>query len=153
VALTRGLLTNEADTYPTASPHRRDVMSGRVVHFEIPFDDGDRARSFYGDVFGWQITQMPEMGYTMVMTGPTDQESGPTEPGFINGGMFERSEQFPGKAPNLVIDVASVDDALAKVKDAGGTVVHQRMPVGEMGFTGYFTDTEGNLIGLWETAT
>ena len=91
------------------------------------------------------------MGYTIVMTGPTDQESGPTEPGFINGGMFERSEQFPGKAPNLVIDVANVDDALAKVKDAGGTVVHERMPVGEMGFTGYFTDTEGNLIGLWET--
>ena len=60
-------------------------MTGRVVHFEIPFDDGDRARSFYGDAFGWQIMQMPEMGYTIVMTGPTDQESGPTEPGFING--------------------------------------------------------------------
>ena len=127
-------------------------MTGRVVHFEIPFDDGDRARSFYSDAFGWQLMEMPEMGYTIVMTGPTDQETGPTEPGFINGGMFERSETFPGKAPNLVIDVASVDDALAKVKDAGGTVVNDRMPVGEMGFTGYFTDTEGNLIGLWETA-
>ena len=128
-------------------------MTGRVVHFEIPFDDGDRARSFYSEAFGWQLMEMPEMGYTIVMTGPTDQESGPTEPGFINGGMFERSETFPGKAPNLVIDVASVDDALAKVKDAGGTVVTDRMPVGDMGFTGYFTDTEGNLIGLWETAT
>ena len=124
------------------------TMTGRVVHFEIPFDDGDRARSFYSEAFGWQLMEMPEMGYTIVMTGPTDQESGPTEPGFINGGMFERSETFPGKAPNLVIDVASVDDALAKVKDAGGTVVNDRMPVGEMGFTGYFTDTEGNLIGL-----
>jgi uncharacterized protein len=96
--------------------------------------------------------EMPDMGYTMVMTGPTDQAGGPTEPGFINGGMFERSEQFPGKAPNLVVDVASVDDALAKIKEAGGTVVTERMAVGEMGFTGYFTDTEGNLIGLWETA-
>lgn len=34
-------------------------MSGKVVHFEKPFDDGDRARSFYGDVFGWQLMEMP----------------------------------------------------------------------------------------------
>jgi predicted enzyme related to lactoylglutathione lyase len=127
-------------------------MSGKVVHFEIPFDDGDRARKFYADSFGWQMMPMPEMGYTIVITGPSDPETGPKEPGFINGGMFERSEQFPGKAPNLVIDVDSVDDALAKVAQAGGTVVAPKMAVGDMGFTGYFTDTEGNLIGLWETA-
>ena len=40
-------------------------MNGRIVHFEIPFDDGDRARSFYGDVFGWTTQEMPEMQYTM----------------------------------------------------------------------------------------
>ena len=125
-------------------------MSGRVVHFEIPFDDGDRARAFYGDVFGWQIVPMPDMEYTMVMTGPTDQQAGPTEPGFINGGMFQRSEQFPGKAPNLVIDVASIEDALGKVKDSGGTVVGDRMAVGDMGFAAYFTDTEGNIFGALE---
>jgi predicted enzyme related to lactoylglutathione lyase len=126
-------------------------MSNRVVHFEIPFDDGDRARAFYGEVFGWQVMPVPGMEYTMVMTGPTDQETGPTEPGYINGGLFERSEQFPGKAPNLVIDVASIDDALRQVKEAGGAVVGERMAVGDMGFAGYFSDTEGNLVGLWES--
>jgi predicted enzyme related to lactoylglutathione lyase len=127
-------------------------MSGRVVHFEIPYDDGDRARSFYGETFGWQLMPMPDLGYTMVTTGPTDRETGATEPGFINGGMFERSAEFPGKAPNIVIDVASVDDALRKVEAAGGKVVRERTPVGEMGFTAYFSDTEGNLVGLWENA-
>ncbi|MEZ5093992.1 VOC family protein [Nocardioides sp.] len=127
-------------------------MSGKVVHFEIPFDDGDRARGFYGEVFGWQLMAMPEMGYTIVMTGPTDPEQGPTEAGFVNGGMFERSDQFPGKGPNIVIDVASIDEALRKVEEAGGAVVTPRMQVGDMGFTGYFTDTEGNLMGLWESA-
>ena len=127
-------------------------MSGKVVHFEIPFDDGDRARGFYGETFGWQIVPVPGMEYTMVMTGPTDQEQGPTEPGFINGGMFERSAEFPGKGPSLVIDVPSVDEALRKVEAAGGKTVTEKMPVGDMGFTGYFTDTEGNLIGLWENA-
>ena len=127
-------------------------MSGKVVHFEIPFDDGDRARRFYSEVFGWQMMHVPDMEYTIVMTGPTDQESGPTEPGFINGGMFERTADFPSKSPNLVIDVPDVDEALKKAEAAGGTIVNQRQAVGDMGFTGYFTDTEGNFIGLWETA-
>ena len=51
-----------------------------------------------------------------------------------------------------VIDVDSIDDAFKKVVAAGGTVINEKMAVGEMGFAGYFTDTEGNLIGLWETA-
>ena len=126
-------------------------MSGRVVHFEVPYDDGDRARKFYGDAFGWELMPMPEMDYTIVMTGPSDPETGPTEPGFINGGLFERSEQFPGKGPNLVIDVPSVDEALAQVAAAGGSVVGEKIAVGDMGFAGYFTDTEGNLLGVWET--
>ena len=28
-------------------------MSGRVVHFEIPFDDAERAQAFYRQAFGW----------------------------------------------------------------------------------------------------
>jgi len=123
--------------------------AGRVVHFEIPFDDGDRAREFYQSVFGWQLMPMPEMSYTMVMTGPSGDE-GPTEPGFINGGMMQRGGPFTG--PNLVIDVSNIDDALAAVDKAGGSTVVARQPVGDMGFTAYFTDSEGNLIGLWETA-
>lgn len=127
-------------------------MSGKVMHFEIPFNDGDRARGFYEQVFGWQMMPVPEMDYTMVRTGPTDPETGPSEPGFINGGMFQRSDEFPGKGPGIVIDVASVDEALRAAEEAGGTKVTDRTPVGDMGFTGYFTDTEGNLVGVWESA-
>jgi uncharacterized protein len=124
-------------------------MSGRVVHFEIPYDDGDRARAFYEKAFGWNPMPLPEMGYTMVMTGPSGDQ-GPTEAGFINGGMMQRQEPFT--APDIVIDVANLEDALKAVNDAGGTTVSERQPVGDMGFTAYFKDSEGNLVGLWETA-
>jgi predicted enzyme related to lactoylglutathione lyase len=124
-------------------------MSGRVVHFEIPFDDGERARAFYAKAFGWRVNEMPEMGYTMVESGPSG-EQGPTEPGYINGGMMQREQPFTG--PNLVIDVDSIDDALAAIDQAGGSRVSDREPVGEMGFAAYFRDTEGNLVGLWENA-
>lgn len=127
-------------------------MSGRVVHFEIPYDEGERARRFYGETFGWELTPVPDLGYTLVTTGPSDPEQGPTQAGFINGGMFERRAEFAATAPNIVIDVPSVDDALQKVEAAGGKAVSPRLPVGDMGFAGYFTDTEGNLIGLWEEA-
>ena len=125
-------------------------MSGRVVHFEIPFDDGDRARSFYKEAFGWQVQEMPDMGYTLVMTGPSG-EQGPTEPGFVNGGMLARSDgAAPG--PVVVVDVESIDVALERIGELGGTTVSPKAPVGDMGFAAYVRDPEGNVVGLWETA-
>jgi uncharacterized protein len=125
-------------------------MAGRVVHFEVPYDDAERAGKFYADLFGWQVMPMPEMGYTIVATGPTDQESGPTEPGFINGGMFSRDE--PTRGSNIVIDVDDIDATLAAVEHAGGKTQSGKQPVGDMGFAAYFTDCEGNLVGLWQNA-
>ena len=34
-------------------------MSGRVVRFEIPFDDAERAMSFYRGLFGWDLQTLP----------------------------------------------------------------------------------------------
>jgi hypothetical protein len=125
-------------------------MSGRIVHFEIPFDDGERAQAFYRDAFGWQLQSMPGMGYTLVSTGPTGDQ-GPTESGFINGGMMSRSDS-PSAAPILVVDVASIDDALATIGSLGGSTLREKEPVGDMGFAAYVQDPEGNVVGLWETA-
>lgn len=126
-------------------------MSGQVVHFEIPYDDGDRARGFYKAAFDWEVVQMPEMGgYTLVMTGPsTDQ--GPTEAGFINGGMLSR-EMSATRYPVVVVDVPSIDEALERIPNLGGSVVSAKTPVGDMGFAAYVSDPEGNVVGLWETA-
>jgi predicted enzyme related to lactoylglutathione lyase len=55
----------------------------KVVHFEIPADDLERAKDFYGSVFGWRLQTMP-MGdgdYTVVTTTPVDEQTQePTEP-------------------------------------------------------------------------
>lgn len=124
-------------------------MSGRVVHFEIPFDDGDRARAFYRDVFGWELMEMPEMSYTLVTTGPVD-ENGSTEPGYINGGMMRR--ESPNAGPIVVIEVDDIDAALATIEEQGGTTLLGRQQVGEMGWSAYFKDVEGNSMGLWQNA-
>lgn len=121
-----------------------------MVHFEIPFDDADRAHNFYETVFGWNLDRIPDLDYTMVSTGPSG-ETGPTEPGFINGGMFKREDDTP-PGTQVVIDVDDIDAALAKVEELGGEAVVGRSPVGDMGWSAYFKDTEGNVVGLWQSA-
>ncbi len=125
-------------------------MSGRVVHFEIPFDDAERAADFYRESFGWNVVPMPGMDYTTVSTGPTGDQ-GPTEPGYIGGGMTGRGG--PVTAPVITIDVDDIDKALAAVEANGGTTVSARKPAGNMGWTAYFTDPEGNVLGMSETNT
>ena len=67
----------------------------KVVHFEIPVDDEDRAKAFYGGVFDWAV-QDNDMGggmnYVTVGTVATDEKMMPTEPGAINGGMMKRTD-------------------------------------------------------------
>ena len=126
-------------------------MTGRVVHFEVPFDDADRARDFYKEVFGWQIQPMPEMNYTMVSTGPTSDQGMPSEPGFIGGGMMQR--QAPVNSPVITMEVDDIDATINAVEKHGGAAVGEKMAVGEMGFAAYFSDSEGNLMGLWQNAS
>jgi predicted enzyme related to lactoylglutathione lyase len=123
-------------------------MSGRIVHFELPYDDRDRASAFYGELFGWDLQSYPGMDYTMVSTGPSGDQ-GPTEPGFINGGMGPRTGNLT--APTVVIDVEDIDATLAQVTAQGGSVLSGKEPVASMGWSAYFTDPEGNTVGLWQT--
>jgi uncharacterized protein len=125
-------------------------MAGRVVHFEIPADDVSRAQGFYREAFGWNINPMPEMQYTILGTTPTDEQGMPTEPGSINGGMFQREDDI--STPIITIDVDDVDAALTKIESLGGKTVRPKEAVGEMGFAAYFNDSEGNLMGLWQNA-
>jgi uncharacterized protein len=125
---------------------------GKVVHFEIPADDVDRAKNFYGSIFGWdlQTAQMGDGEYTTVTTTPVDEQTRmPTEPGAINGGLMQRTESTP--APVLTIEVEAIDQALAQIVESGGVSVTPRTPIPGMGAFAYFKDSEGNVVGLWES--
>lgn len=126
-------------------------MEGSVVHFELPFDDPVRARAFYADAFGWRLTELPAMNYTTAGTAASDDMGIGTEPGAINGGLAERGG--PITTPVITIGVDDVDAALNRVTKYGGSVVQGRTAVGEMGFSAYFTDTEGSVVGLWQSAS
>jgi predicted enzyme related to lactoylglutathione lyase len=77
---------------------------------------------------------MPETSYTMVSTGPTG-EQGPSEPGYIGGGMTERDEVIRG--PVITVDVDDIDATLATVEALGGKTVRPRQ-AGLPQFVGIF---------------
>ncbi len=122
----------------------------KVVHFEIPVDDLDRAKAFYESVFGWGVHTLPEMDYTIAMTTAVDETTRmPLEPGAINGGLMRRSDKTP--APVITIQVDAIDEVLKRIEAEGGGTVQPRTEIPGMGAFAYFTDSEGNVVGLWET--
>lgn len=122
----------------------------KVVHFEIPFDDKARAMRFYGDAFGWKLKDMPDMNYVMVESVDVDENQMPKEPGAINGGLFQRPKEAPH--PTVYVGVDSIDVTLKKIERAGGSIVTPKTPIPGMGAYARVADTEGNVVGLFETA-
>ncbi len=124
----------------------------KVQHFEIPASDIARARKFYEGVFGWKTMDfpMPGMQYVGLHTGPVDDKQMPTDVAFINGGMFERSSQFPLKGPTIAVTVEDIDTSIARAKAAGGVVVMEKVKIADMGLYAYIKDTEDNVIGVWQ---
>jgi predicted enzyme related to lactoylglutathione lyase len=117
----------------------------RVIHFEIPAADPERASAFYKKAFGWQIEKWPgPMEYWMVTTGA------PGTPG-INGGLLKKNT--PVTATTNTIGVESVDKAVGAVKAAGGKLVMPKMAIPTVGYFAYLEDTEGNLFGVMQSDT
>lgn len=117
----------------------------RVVHFEIPYDNKDRAYKFYTEIFGWKLMEIPEMEYILVHAAETDKNNMVVEAGAINGGMFRR--ESPAKEPIIVIGVKSIDETVKKVIAAGGRIVTSKQPIPN-GSYARVADSEGNVIGL-----
>jgi len=117
--------------------------SARVVWFEIPANNVERARSFYEKLFGWKIDKFPGPStkpYWLINTGNDDPSR--------NGGMMER--QFPNHTITNYIGVPSVEKAAAKVEKLGGKVCMGKTAVPQMGYFVLCNDTENNQFALWE---
>jgi uncharacterized protein len=114
----------------------------RLVHFEIPADDMERAKTFYPELFGWKIAPSEVSSeYWMVSTDEGE--------GAVGGGMMKRRD--PAQPVVNYIDVPSVEDGMKKVGELGGSVIVSKMPVPGMGYFAVCKDTENNVFGLWET--
>ena len=115
----------------------------RVVHFEFPVDDPERAKKFYEDVFGWRIEKWEgAQDYWLITTGED------SEPG-INGAFARRSDGLQGTTNT--IGVESLDESIAKAVENGAKMALPKTEVPGAGYVAYCIDTEGNVFGMFES--
>jgi uncharacterized protein len=101
-----------------------------VVHFEMPFENRERMAKFYRSAFGWQTEMLGEdMGSYVLATTVETGEKGPKRPGAINGGFYPKRPDWPAQYPSIVIAVDDITKAIAKVADAGGSMLGEPMEI------------------------
>ncbi len=123
----------------------------RIVHFEIHVDNAERAIKFYKEVFSWSFDKWGDNDYWMVITAEKDSKV----PG-INGGLLPRSiakskTSSGANAFVCTVQVESFDNIAERIISAGGAVAMPKYAFPGMAWQGYFTDTEGNTLGLHQT--
>ncbi|MEU2432765.1 VOC family protein [Streptomyces sp. NPDC007861] len=82
-------------------------MAGEISFFELGVDDAQKARTFYGGLFGWTFEPVPPGSGFSITTA--------TVPGGVHGADAEAS-------PYLFFKVDDLDAALARVVALGGAV-------------------------------
>ena len=113
-------------------------MPGQIVHIEIPADDTEKGRAFWGSLFGWQFEAFP---------GPSDYHM--TRISDQTGAAITNME--PGKrGTRSYFDVDDINAGAARVKELGGEA-DAPMPVPNMGWFVTCKDPQGNEFGLWQS--
>ena len=120
----------------------------KVEHFEIPADNVERATKFYMKVFKWELNPVPGVKYTRLLTIRVDPKVVLPMPFEVNGAIIKRTKEVTN--PVVTITVMDMDDALKRIVQEGGKIIVSKTEFGNRGYTAYFSDTEGNVMGLWQ---
>ncbi len=119
----------------------KKTTTANLIWFEIPADNPERAKKFYGSLFGWKIKKFTGMtDYWHIDTGGGDDTP--------DGGLMAR--KHPGQPITNYVNVDSVEKAAAKVEKLGGKICVSRTAVPQMGYFVVCQDTENNTFALWE---
>ena len=122
-----------------------DAPKNTAVWFEIPVTDLDAAKRFYEEVLSVSMTRNDEGPNPMVMFSGMDDMG-------VSGHLYpgKPAEAGTGNTIHLAVD-GSLDDAMGRVKAAGGAVVSPVIGIPAGNFF-YATDPDGNSIGLFAAA-
>ena len=117
-------------------------MDSTVCHFEIPADDLDAAKRFYGGLFNWSISPAPGLDDYLFIR--TSQDN----PAALGGGILRRTD--PQQGVIVYVMVESVEAMATKIEELGGKVVQPKTAVAKMGWTVVARDPQGNPLGLFQ---
>lgn len=110
----------------------------KVIHFEIPASNPEKIAKFYTEAFGWEIKQWEKEKYWLVMAGPKEEKG-------INGAIYKKDRM--DETVNT-ISVLKLEDAMEKIKTAGGKITGEIMEIPKVGRFTYAEDPEGTPFGI-----
>lgn len=119
---------------------------GTVIWFEIWVRDLNRAKAFYGELFGWSFTPFdgydPD-NYWLIDAG---------ENAGVNGAIVHEPDAAapPTRSTVVYVHVPDLDKAIATATELGGVVTMPERKITETGGSfAIVADSEGNQVGLW----
>jgi predicted enzyme related to lactoylglutathione lyase len=112
-------------------------VAGSLVHFELPADDTERARDFYGELFGWSYRE----------------SQGPIEYHMLEEGIEPAGAIYPTQAGEkgaiIYFDTDDIDGTVERVNELGGSA-EDKQPIPGIGWYARCEDTEGNSFSLFQ---
>jgi predicted enzyme related to lactoylglutathione lyase len=111
-----------------------------IVHIEFSADNRSETAQFYADTFGWKITDIPEMNYTMF-----EYEEG------RGGGFNPVSEDNPAGTVIVYIQADDIEATLKKIEENGGKMILPKTEIPDTGWFAFFTDPTGNQVALYKS--
>ncbi len=127
----------------TTSPHA-------LNWFEIPALDLERAFNFYSTVLGAEhVRKGTFFGSELVLFAV------PFTTGEAVGGSIVRRDHFIPSADGALLYIntfGNLEAALSRVEKAGGSILAPMRDLGNFGKSAVIMDSEGNRVGLHQTA-
>ncbi len=114
----------------------------QFCHVELAARDFEKVKKFYGEIFDWKFEYIPPMDYLMF-----NVEGG------IGGGFDKSMKASTESGPMIHIQVGDIDATLKKVENYGGKVLRPKTLISpDIGSFAVFHDTEGNRMGIFQSA-
>jgi predicted enzyme related to lactoylglutathione lyase len=120
---------------------RTGYAQGTPSWVDLSAADFDGAQRFYGDLLGWEFdeNEIPGGGVYSICTVGGDSVAA----------IAPATENFPPHW-NSYVTVSSADDAAARAKELGGTVIEEPFDVIEAGRMALLQDPTGAPLCVWQ---
>ena len=126
-----------------------DFKPGTFCWVELGTTDGEAAKKFYTELFGWTFTDMPigpSEVYTILKLNDKDV-----------GALYQLNSEMKaqGIPPHWLsyVSVDSADETAQKAKDAGATLMKEPFDVFTVGRMSVIKDPTGAVFALWQAGT
>jgi uncharacterized protein len=122
---------------------RTSYAPGTPCWVDLATPDIEAAVSFYGDLFGWQVPELPNSA-----------EMGGYRRAKLNGkdvaGVMPLMEEGQPTAWGTHVSVPDAEATMDAVRAAGGEVLVEPMEIADYGKMSVFADPTGAVCGAWQ---